>query len=340
MWKSLNLNERRAKTINLNHHQQSPPAMMRRLPSSVQPVFKNRTTQLLRHYATRSGNVSPLAHLPPRRPNKRWINWYTTTAFLLLGGFISYRETLFDYYESYTHIDERDPKYKLLPIQLEFKLKNLPIYQTLAHPRNHQWFKLSSWENLDRNVLDNQSATATPAKNSENNSNTSPAVTVQDEYHVPELTNQTLAKPGGILIKPVTFHNIQTDENVTIVHAGYRLCGYPFIIHGGIIATLLNETFKRSASLNQHTLSNLKGDFMVENLVINYKSPTFANQFLIVKTKMKDGVSLGGKVVELESVIEDQRGKVLVRSSAVLRDTGRATVLSREADKKKKKTWW
>ena len=42
-------------------------------------------------------------------------------------------------------------------MQLEYQLKNLPIYQQLAHPKNsHQWYKLLSWENLDRNILDNQ----------------------------------------------------------------------------------------------------------------------------------------------------------------------------------------
>ena len=114
-------------------------------------------------------------------------------------------------------------------------------------------------------------------------------------------------KPGGILIKPVIFHNIETDEGVHIVHAGYRLCGYPFIIHGGIIATLLNETFKRNASLSKYTTSNLKDDFKVENLTINYRRPTLANQFLIVKTKKKESPENDNRTIVLESVIEDSK---------------------------------
>ena len=278
--------------------------------------------QFFRSFATRSSFDSPFDHLP-KLNNRSWFNWKTTTAFFLLGSYLAYNETLFNYYEKYTEIDEKDPNIKILPMQLEYKLKNLPIYQQLAHPKNsHQWYKLQSWENLDRNILDNQTQ-----------------VKKQDEYQEPTLTNQTLNKPGGILIKPVIFHNIETDEGVHIVHAGYRLCGYPFIIHGGIIATLLNETFKRNASLSKYTTSNLKDDFKVENLTINYRRPTLANHFLIVKTKKKESPENDNRTIVLESVIEDSKGKVLVKSEALLHDTGRATNRIKE-NEKSKKSWW
>ncbi|KAL6451611.1 FMP10 Uncharacterized mitochondrial membrane protein FMP10 [Candida maltosa Xu316] len=283
-----------------------------------------KTPILKRFYSTRSAYDSPFDHLPKFK-KRSWINWKTTTAFFLLGSFLSYNETLFNYYEKYTEIDENDPKFNILPKQLEYQLKNLPIYQQLAHPKNsHQWYKLSSWENLDRNILDNQKT----------------QVKTQNEYHEPTLTNRTLRRPGGILIKPVIFHNIETDEGVTIVHAGYRLCGYPFIVHGGIIATLLNETFKRNASLSKFTTSNLKDDFKVENLTINYKSPTFANQFLIVKTRKKESPENDKKTIVLESVLQDSKGKILVKSEALLHDTGRATKRIQEEEKKAKKSWW
>ncbi|KAI5958714.1 uncharacterized protein KGF55_005712 [Candida pseudojiufengensis] len=296
--------------------------LFKQLPKFKQsPIFK-------RPYATRLAEDSPFDHLP-KHTNKKWINWKTTTLFFLLGSYLSYNETLFNLYESMTSIDYDDsiPKNNTIPIlKLEYQLKNLPIYQKLNHPKNnHQWYKLSSWENLDRNVLDNQDF----------KSNTS--IKNQDEYKKPELTNQTLNKPGGILIKPVTFHNIDTDEGISIIHAGYRLCGYPFIIHGGIIATLLNETFKRNASLNQSTTSNLKDDFKVENLTINYKNPTFANQFLIIKTKQKPSPENDKRTIVLESIIENSKGKVLVKSEALLHDTGRASKKSLQAAKK---SWW
>ncbi|KAI5956226.1 hypothetical protein KGF54_000701 [Candida jiufengensis] len=303
---------------------------MIKLRISSRPFRLMKSQTITRQYATRLAEDSPFDHLPKYK-NPRWINWRTTTLFFLLGGYLSYNETLFNIYESMTSIDYDDSvaKNNTIPIlKLEYKLKNLPIYQKLAHPKNnHQWYKLSSWENLDRNVLDNQ----------EFKSGTSTSIKHQDEYKEPTLTNQTLNKPGGILIKPVTFHNIDTDEGVSIIHAGYRLCGYPFIVHGGIIATLLNETFKRNASLNQLTTSNLKDDFKVENLTINYKRPTFANQFLIIKTKTKESPKNDKKTIVLESVIENSDGKVLVKSTAELHDTGRA---SNKSVNKVNKSWW
>lgn len=263
-----------------------------------------------RAYATRFGEDSPFDHMPVYR--KKWINWKTTGFFFILGGFLAYNEAIFNVYEKVTHSDTDEKSTELLARQLEHKLKNLPIYQELNHPRQStKWYRLESWENLDRNVLDNQDTTSHPVKN-------------QPDYHKPSITH-TLATPGGILIKPVIFFNIDTNESVSIVHLGYRMTGYPFLVHGGIIATLLNETFKRNASLTSATTSNLRDDFKVENLSISYKSPTFANQFLIVRTKQKENTISDKKTIELVSTLESEKGKLLVKGSALLNDTGRAT---------------
>ncbi|KAK6456935.1 HotDog domain-containing protein [Scheffersomyces xylosifermentans] len=307
------------------------------LDKTINSVCRTRNSYRLggvaktRNYGTRSEHDSPFDHMIFRK--KPWISWKTTVIFFAFGSFLAYNETLFNTYEKFTTLDEKDSHNNdILPMQLEYKLKNLPIYQQLSHPKNaDKWFKLQSWENLDHNVLDNSTVYTNEDERREK------AVKVQNEYREPTLTTSTLAKPGGILIKPVIFHNIETNEGVTIVHAGFRLCGYPFIIHGGMIATLLNETFKRNASLTSETSSNLKDDFKVENLTINYKYPTFANQFLIVKTRKKESVENDKKTIRLVSVIEDTKGRTLVKSEALLHDTGRATNWIKE--KEKNKSW-
>lgn len=183
---------------------------------------------------------------------------------------------------------------------------------------------MKSWENLDRNVLDRKLSYNTID---------------EDEYKKLSLTNNTLAQKGGIAVEPVIFHNVDTNEGVTIVHVGYRLCGYPFLVHGGILATLLNETFKRNASLSSQTNSSVKGDFKVENITISYKFPSFANQFLILKTKpIKEGEN-DSKNINLQCVIESQHGKTLVKSNALLIDTGRELNYKSSMNKQTKK-WW
>lgn len=273
-----------------------------------------------RNYVTRSEFDSPFDYVPKR--TKPFIRWKTTGVFFVIGAFLAYNETLFDYYASFTDTQNVD---ELTPLRLEYELKHMPIYERLAHPRkNENWIKLESWENLDRNVLDNQNVITKTKK--------------QKEYSKPSLPTKTLAQPGGICIRPVIFYNLDTGEGVTIVHAGYRLCGYPFIVHGGILATLLNETFKRNASLSNFTTSDLKDDFKVENLSISYKYPSFANQFLIIKTRRKESIGNDdNKTITLESVIESQKGQVCVKGEAVLHDTGRATNIMNQEQAKNKK---
>lgn len=257
-----------------------------------------------RNYGTRSVEDSPFDHLPLRK--KPFFSWKATGIFFLLGSALAYNETLFNLYESMTTVENEDDE--ILPLQLEYNLKQLPIYTKLNHPsENNKWIKMQSWENLDRNVLDNKEF----------------KVKLEKGYKAQSIVTHTLSKAGGILIKPIIFYNPETNETVTIIHAGYRLCGYPFIVHGGILASFLNETYKRNASLSTQTSSNLKDDFKVENLTINYKNPTFANQFLIIKTKQRELIDK--RTTELESVIESQKGKILVKSVATLHDTKRAT---------------
>ena len=62
--------------------------------------------QFFRSFATRSSFDSPFDHLP-KLNNRSWFNWKTTTAFFLLGSYLAYNETLFNYYEKYTEMDEK-----------------------------------------------------------------------------------------------------------------------------------------------------------------------------------------------------------------------------------------
>lgn len=242
---------------------------------------------------------------------------------------MAYYDAPFAAYNAFSHIDENSPYNKnVLPLQLEYRLKNLPIYQQLAHPsKSDEWLKLSSWENLDRNVLELTGLT-------------SDAISDEAAYDQHSMTDHTLAKPGGILIKPVTFYNVKSDESVSIFHVGYKLCGYPLLVHGGMIATMLNEAFKRNASLSQFTSSNIKDDFMVEHITINYKKPTRANQFLTIRVKPDPQQTLDPKQVHLQATIESEDCQVLVTGKASLYETGRASNQLKDLAAKAAPKWW
>lgn len=265
----------------------------------ILPIFKVPR----RYYGVRGEFDSPFDYMPQRK--KPFLSWKMTSLFIVFGSYLAYSEYLFDKYAEFTQIDESN---ELLPLQLQYKMKQMPIFEKLAHPRvDNEWKKYETWEDMDHNILENK--------------NKSEAQKSKEVSHLSE----NMSKPGGILIKPVVFHNPRTNEGVSIIHVGYKLCGYPFIVHGGIMATMLNETFKRNASLSNITQSNLKGDYKLENLTISYKYPTFANQFLIIKTHQIPMEGENNRYIKLKSTVESELGKKLVESTATLRDTGLMT---------------
>ena len=56
------------------------------------------------------------------------------------------------------------------------------------------------------------------------------------------LTVGVLAGTGRITVKPVTFYNDKTKEFVVVMHVGQDLCGHRGLVHGGFLATMLDES--------------------------------------------------------------------------------------------------
>jgi hypothetical protein len=50
-----------------------------------------------------------------------------------------------------------------------------------------------------------------------------------------------LAGLGKITVKPVTFYNDKTKEFVVVMHVGQDVCGHRGLVHGGFLATILDE---------------------------------------------------------------------------------------------------
>ncbi|WWC86770.1 uncharacterized protein L201_001649 [Kwoniella dendrophila CBS 6074] len=95
------------------------------------------------------------------------------------------------------------------------------------------------------------------------------------------LTAGSLRGPGMLAIAPVLFAKTDESEAIAVIHLGRALCGHDGIIHGGLLATVFDETLARNALLNLPTNIGVTA-----NLNINYKSPCMADQFIIVRTKL------------------------------------------------------
>jgi hypothetical protein len=167
--------------------------------------------------------------------------------------------------------------------KLEDKAESLPIFQKLIKDED---FKLiRAWNYIDENSQH-----------------------FDDSYNV---SADTLNVPGGVAIRPYIFCNDKTKETVTIIHVGERLCGYPFLIHGGMLFTILDEVLKRTSSykfgidiIEEYRPTNIK----TTSIELQYRFPTFANNFLIIKSKLKEDGKVVGK-------IEDTKSRLLVEGT-------------------------
>jgi hypothetical protein len=72
------------------------------------------------------------------------------------------------------------------------------------------------------------------------------AIPMEDIPH--NLTMGVLAGMGKITVKPVTFWNDKTKEFVVVMHVGQDVCGHRGLVHGGFLATVLDECMGKTVN--------------------------------------------------------------------------------------------
>ncbi|KAK8126015.1 adenylyl-sulfate kinase [Apiospora kogelbergensis] len=100
-----------------------------------------------------------------------------------------------------------------------------------------------------------------------------PHLKIPETFRVNNLTAGTLRGPGKVVVPPAGGKSI-----VSISYLGSGLCGHPKIVHGGFLATMLDEGLARCC------LGALPhGVAMTANLNINYKAPTPAGTYVVLR---------------------------------------------------------
>lgn len=94
------------------------------------------------------------------------------------------------------------------------------------------------------------------------------------------LTAGTLSGPGKITIAPYVWGDKDGRELYVVAHLGDDVCGHDGIVHGGLLSTLLDEGLARCCF---PALPNKIG--VTANLNIDFRKPTRANQFLILRAR-------------------------------------------------------
>lgn len=114
----------------------------------------------------------------------------------------------------------------------------------------------------------------------------------------PNLTGYTLVGPDKINFRSdsifliddkflETYNDIEaidseeSNYSVTFFNLGSQLSGHEGIVHGGLLATLLDELTCRLAFQNFHSKKGVTA-----NLNINYKKPCFCNSNIMIKCEL------------------------------------------------------
>ncbi|GAA5877781.1 hypothetical protein JCM3774_000756 [Rhodotorula dairenensis] len=123
------------------------------------------------------------------------------------------------------------------------------------------------------------------------------------------LSAYTLRGPGKFAVPPLVFTTHDKRESVLVLHVGDGLCGHEGVVHGGLLATVLDEALGRTALLNLPTNIGVTA-----TLSLKYKKPTFANQYLVVRTELTEK---RGRKAFVKGRVEDLEGHTLVEAEAL-----------------------
>ncbi|KAI9670648.1 MAG: hypothetical protein M1831_005868 [Alyxoria varia] len=113
------------------------------------------------------------------------------------------------------------------------------------------------------------------ARNAKPTSESRPHLKIPESLRPTMLTTGPLSGPGGITVPPLQFD--YPDHTSTFYHLGSNLCGHPGIVHGGVIATLLDEGLARCC------FPKLPHRFGVTAyLNVSYSAPAPANNLYVL----------------------------------------------------------
>ena len=94
------------------------------------------------------------------------------------------------------------------------------------------------------------------------------------------LTAGTLMGPGRVTVPPYSWGEKGGKSFVQIFHVGSDLCGHLGIIHGGFLATVLDEALARTCfPVLPHNVG------MTAKLDVTYKAPAMANKYYALKAR-------------------------------------------------------
>ena len=182
---------------------------------------------------------------------------------------------------------------------LEVEADQLPMVQELrAHPE--EWREL---EPHTRTADSEQLAIEQPVSDS----------TGRNQWQVSSLISSIKGSFGIGYYR--VFWNAKEHRAITVVHLGVSLSGWPSIVHGGALATLLQENMESFVQLMRETAlepakrASATQSSSTRSLQLRYRRPTHAQRFYVIRTEY-DSSSQSNQSA-LRSHIEDARSGLI-----------------------------
>ncbi|KAK7205688.1 HotDog domain-containing protein [Myxozyma melibiosi] len=144
------------------------------------------------------------------------------------------------------------------------------------------------------------------------------------------LSTGVLHADDKIPASSLVFVNRAKLESVAVFKVGKNLCGHPGIVHGGLLATILDEGL---CNTGFYALPSNIG--VTARLKLDYRAPAYADQILVLKARV---TKHEGRKVWVEGHIETvpaksgQKPQVLVESEAMVVEPKWAGMLTRIVD--------
>ena len=106
----------------------------------------------------------------------------------------------------------------------------------------------------------------------------------------------SLAGTQMISVPPYVFNETNGKRMVMILHVGGDVCSHPGILHGGLRATLIDDTFCRYCSAFFP-----KRVGVTANLNVDYRKPALAQSYIVLKAEV---AKMEGRKAWMEGRIE------------------------------------
>ncbi|KAI2632748.1 hypothetical protein GGS21DRAFT_521072 [Xylaria nigripes] len=132
------------------------------------------------------------------------------------------------------------------------------------------------------------------------------------------ITSGALSGSSGLPFQRI-FHNASSGEVVNVVYFGSGVGSWPNTVHGGALATVIDETMGRCAILKFPSRTGVTA-----NLELRYRARTLTNNFYVIRVRPMDDSAAGGEGTKgrdrklwVQGTVETETGQVNVEAKGL-----------------------